>query len=136
MRVKYTDLEISLLGRIMRAEAQGEGVFGMKLVGNVVINRVVYNCKPFKRIDTIYKAVMQEKQFEGVETKLFVSQATSKERKLALDCIKYWRANPATKALYFQNPGKGKNCKMDWYGVFAGRFKNHCFYNPERFCNL
>ena len=79
---------------------------------------------------------MQEKQFEGVETKLFVSQATSKERKLALDCIKYWRANPATKALNFQNPGKGKNCKMDWYGAFAGRFKNHCFYNPERFCNL
>ena len=64
MRVRYRDVDIDILGRIMRAEAQGEGALGMKLVGNVVINRVVYNCKPFKHIDTIYKAVMQKKQFE------------------------------------------------------------------------
>lgn len=136
MRVRYRDVDIDILGRIMRAEAIGEGVFGMKLVGNVVVNRVVYKCQPFKRINTIYDAVMQKNQFEGTKIGLFTSQATSKERKLALDCIKFWRGDPATRALYFQNPGKGKNCKMDWYGVFSGRFKNHCFYNPEQLCNL
>ncbi len=136
MRVRYRDVDVDALGRIMRAEAVGEGVLGMKLVGNVVVNRVVYSCQPFKKIDTVYKAVMQKNQFEGTTIKLFTSQATSKERKLAMDCIKFWRGDPATRALYFQNPGKGKSCKTDWYGVLAGRFRNHCFYNPEDLCNL
>lgn len=136
MRIRYRDVDVNYLGRIMRAEAAGEGVFGQKLVGNVVVNRVAYNCKPFKKINTIYQAVMQPNQFEGTQIGLFKAQATSKERKMALDCIKFWRANPAYSALYFQNPGKGSPCKKDWYGVLVGRFKNHCFYDPENKCNL
>lgn len=136
MRVKYRSVDVDVLGRIMRAEAVGEGALGMKLVGNVVVNRVVYSCKPFKHIRNIYDAVMQEKQFEGTRSHLFTSKANAKERELAMDCIKFWRGDPATRALYFQNPGKGKPCKTDWYGVGVGRFKNHCFYNPENLCNL
>lgn len=136
MRVRYRDVDVNILARIMRAEAQGEGIFGQKLVGNVVVNRVAYNCKPFKNIKTIYDAVMQKNQFEGTKIGLFMGQANSSERKYALDCIKFWRANPAYSALYFQNPGKGKPCKKDWYGVFAGKYKNHCFYDPEKLCNL
>lgn len=49
MRVRYRDVDVDYLGRIMRAEAVGEGVLGMKLVGNVVVNRVVYSCQPFKK---------------------------------------------------------------------------------------
>ena len=120
----------------MRAEAVGEGIFGMKLVGNVVVNRVVYTCKPFKKIDTIYKAIYQKNQFEGISISLFNAQARSKERKIAYDCIKYWRAYPAYSALYFQNPGKGKSCKKDWYGTLVGRYRHHCFYNPTKICNL
>ncbi len=136
MRVRYRNTDVDLLARIMRAEAQGEGIFGMKLVGNVVVNRVAYNCQPFKKISTIYQAVYQKNQFEGTTIGLFQAQATSSERKRALDCIKFWRAEPAYSALYFQNPGKGKPCKKDWYGVPVGRFKNHCFYDPENKCNL
>lgn len=136
MRVRYRSADVDLLARLMRAEAVGEGVFGMKLVGNVVINRVVYNCQPFKKIKTIYDAVYQKNQFEGTQISLFNSQATSIERKRSMDCIKFWRAEPAYSALYFQNPGKGKPCKKDWYGVNVGRFKNHCFYDPENKCNL
>lgn len=136
MRVRYRNTDVDILARIMRAEAQGEGIFGMKLVGNVVVNRVAYNCQPFKKISTIYQAVYQKNQFEGTTIGLFQAQATSAERKRALDCIKFWRAEPAYSALYFQNPGKGKPCKKDWYGVPAGRFKNHCFYDPENKCNL
>ena len=66
MRVRYRDIDVNILARIMRAEAQGEGVFGQKLVGNVVVNRVSYTCKPFKKINTIYDAVMQPNQFEGI----------------------------------------------------------------------
>ena len=136
MRVRYRDADVNYLARIMRAEAQGEGVFGMKLVGNVVVNRVSYTCKPFKKINTIYDAIFQKNQFEGTKIGLFKANATTKERKLALDCIKFWRAEPAYKALYFQNPGKNKPCKKDWYGVLKGRFKKHCFYDPKNRCNL
>ena len=136
MRVRYNSKEVDILARIMRAEAVGEGIFGMKLVGNVVVNRVSYTCKPFKKINSIYDAVFQKNQFEGITIDLFKSQATTKERNRAMEVIKFWRAYPAYSALYFQNPGKGKNCNMNWYGVFVGRFKNHCFYNPEKLCNL
>ena len=136
MRVRYRTADVNILGRRMRAEALGEGVFGMKLVGNVIVNRVVYSCSPFKRITTINQAVMQKGQFEGTQIGLFVGNATAQEKKLAMDCIKFWRADPANRALYFQNPGKGKSCKKDWYGVLVGRYKNHCFYNPEKLCNL
>ena len=136
MRVRYRTADVNILGRIMRAEALGEGVFGMKLVGNVIVNRVVYSCSPFKRITTINQAVMQKGQFEGTQIGLFVGNATAQEKKLAMDCIKFWRADPANRALYFQNPGRGKSCKKDWYGVLVGRFKNHCFYDPEKKCNL
>ncbi len=136
MRVRYRTADVNILGKIMRAEALGEGVFGMKLVGNVIVNRVVYNCSPFKRITTITQAVTQKGQFEGTQIGLFVGNATAQEKKLAMECIKFWRADPANRALYFQNPGKEKSCKKDWYGVLVGRYKNHCFYNPEKLCNL
>ena len=35
MIVKYTDKELELLARLMRAEALGEGNLGMLMVGNV-----------------------------------------------------------------------------------------------------
>lgn len=137
-RVKYRDVDVNVLARIMRAEAQGEGVFGMKLVGNVVVNRVATTCGDFKNIKTIYDAVFQKGQFEGTKIPLFTSNATTKEREMALSCIKFWRAYPAYKAVYFQNPGKNKPCKTRFWGPFAGRFKNHCFYDldQESGCNL
>ncbi len=137
-RVSYRNSDINYLGRIMRAEAQTEGVFGMKLVGNVVINRVVVTCGDFKKIKNIYQAIFQKNQFEGTKIPLFNAQATGKERQLALDCIKFWRADPAYKALYFQNPGKNKSCKKRFWGPYAGKYKKHCFYNLDKYkgCNL
>lgn len=122
----------------MRAEAQGEGLFGMKLVGNVVVNRVATTCGDFRNIKTIYSAVFQKGQFEGTKISLFTAQATTKERELALECIDFWRAYPAYRAIYFQNPGKNKKCKTRFWGPFAGRFKHHCFYNQDKTngCNL
>lgn len=130
-RVKYTSKEVDLLGRLMRAEATGEGVYGMQLVGNVVVNRVIAPCLTFKNIKTINQAVYQKGQFEGTKIKLFNARATAKEKKAAMNCIKYWRGKPAVSALFFQNPGKGKPCKKRFWGVFSGRYKNHCFYNPD-----
>lgn len=131
MRCRYTNKEVELLARLMRSEALGEGVYGMKLVGNVVINRVVAKCTTFKNINTIYDAIFQKGQFEGTKTPLFNCRPNKAEKQRAMDCIKYWRGDPAYKALFFQNPGKNKPCKQKWWGVFEGRYKNHCFYNPE-----
>lgn len=131
MRCRYTNKEVELLARLMRSEALGEGVYGMKLVGNVVINRVVAKCTTFKNINTIYDAIFQKGQFEGTKTPLFNGRPNKAEKQRAMDCIKYWRGDPAYKALFFQNPEKNKPCKQKWWGVFEGRYKNHCFYNPE-----
>ena len=131
MRCRYTNKEAELLARLMRSEALGEGVYGMKLVGNVVINRVVAKCTTFKNINTIYDAIFQKGQFEGTKTPLFNGRPNKAEKQRAMDCIKYWRGDSAYKALFFQNPGKNKPCKQKWWGVFEGRYKNHCFYNPE-----
>ena len=57
MIVKYTDKELELLARLMRAEALGEGSLGMLMVGNVGVNRVLANCLTFKNITTLYKMI-------------------------------------------------------------------------------
>ena len=48
--IKYTSNEQSLLARLMRAEAIGEGNLGMLLVGNVIVNRALAECLDFKNI--------------------------------------------------------------------------------------
>jgi len=137
-RCKYVTQDIDLLGRIMRAEALGEGNFGMLLVGNVVINRVVANCDVFRNTRTIREVIYQENAFAGVDAPLFVGQANGKERELALRNIQGYRAEPANRALWYRNPGTGVECAAQWYGNLSGRFKQHCFYNPEYSlgCNL
>ena len=47
MIVSYTDKDLDLLARIMRAEALGDGDLAMLMVGNVIINRVIANCLTF-----------------------------------------------------------------------------------------
>ena len=59
MIVKYTEKELELLARLMRAEAVGEGNLGMLMVGNVGINRVIADCLTFKDITTISQMVFQ-----------------------------------------------------------------------------
>lgn len=137
-RCKYITDDIDLLGRLMRAEAIGEGNFGMLLVGNVVINRVVANCDVFRNTRTIREVIYQENAFEGVGSPLFVGGANGKERELALKNIQGYRAEPANRALWYRNPGATVPCQAFWYGNLSGRFKLHCFYNPEDSlrCNL
>lgn len=130
-RCKYTSSEVSLLARLMRSEAVGEGRFGMKLVGNVVINRVVAKCLNFRKVNNITQVIYQKGQFAGISGKLFYGNATSVERRLALDTITFWRAYPAYAALFYQNPGRGKACRNRFWGTYAGKFKNHCFYNAD-----
>ena len=132
MIINYTDNDLELLARIMRAEALGEGNLGMLMVGNVVVNRVLADCLTFKNIDSIYDAIYQANQFVGVNSSLFNASATTLEKQLAERILRGEYYYPATNALWFYAPSGNSSCKSTWYDqALAGRYKNHCFYNPD-----
>ncbi len=132
MVVAYTDKELDLLARLMRAEAVGEGEVGMLMVGNVAVNRAIADCLVFKDIRTIQQVVYQNPSgFSGTTSPLFFSSATEKEKELAqmvLNGKTFW---PATHALWFYAPKTGQSCVGLWYDQqLSGRYRNHCFYRP------
>ena len=130
--ISYTSKDLDLLARLMRAEAVGEGALGMLMVGNVVVNRALTTCLDFRNVDTIYEVAYQSPGgFSGVYSSLFQSAATTKEKELAQRVLKGEYYYPATNALWFYAPGSGQNCVSIWYNQrLAGRYKNHCFYEP------
>lgn len=132
MLINYTDKELDLCARLMRAEALGEGDLGMLMVGNVIVNRAIADCLTFKNIRTITDAIYQKNQFSGTTSSLFYSQSTTKEKDLAKRVLRGEYYHPATNALWFYAPGTGKDCKNTWYDQkYSGRYKNHCFYEPD-----
>lgn len=132
MIINYTDRELDLLARLMRAEAVGEGDLGMLMVGNVVVNRALANCLTFKNITTVYDAIYQPNQFVGANSPLFYGAATTTEKQLAKRILLGEYYHPATNALWFYSPSGNANCKSTWYDQrLSGRYKSHCFYNPD-----
>lgn len=129
--VRHNTKEISLLARLMRAEAESDGTKGMLCVGNVGINRVLASCLDFKNINTIEKMVFQKPGgFEATSKSYFYQAARNKDIELAKRCINGERFSPATKALWFYNPF-GNACQEKWYGQWnSGKYKSHCFYAP------
>ena len=132
MIVKYTEKELELLARLMRAEAVGEGNLGMLMVGNVGINRVIADCLTFKDITTISQMVFQNPGgFSGTSSSLFYGNPTALEKNLAGRVIRGEYYHPATNSLWFYAPSSGEACKSTWWDQsLAGRYKNHCFYKP------
>lgn len=132
MLINYTNKELDLLARIMRAEAQTEGNLGMLMVGNVVVNRVIADCYTFKNINSIEDAIYQPNQFVGTNSSLFYASTTTEEKNLAKRTLKGEYYYPATHSLWFYAPGNNKNCTSTWYDQpLAGKYKNHCFYRPK-----
>lgn len=132
MLFAYTDRELDLLARIMRAEALGEGNLGMLMVGNVVANRVLADCLTFKNVNNIYDVIYQPNQFTGASSSLFNAQSTTLEKQLAQRIVRGEYYHPATNSLWFYSPTQGAPCKQTWYNQdLAGSYKSHCFYNPD-----
>ena len=132
MLLKYTDKELDLCARLMRAEALGEGDLGMLMVGNVIVNRAIANCLSFKDNRTVTDAVFQSPGgFAGVTSNLFFSSATTLEKQLATRVLRGEYYYPATNALWFYAPSGNSNCVALWYEQrLSGRYKSHCFYQP------
>ena len=57
--INYTEEELELLARLIRAEAVGEGDLGMLMVGNVIVNRALASCLDFQDIRTITDVIYQ-----------------------------------------------------------------------------
>lgn len=130
--INYTNNELELMARLMRAEALGEGDLGMLMVGNVIVNRAIANCLTFKNIDTIQKVIYQTPGgFSGINSPLFNHAATTLEKELAIRNLNGQYYYPATNALWFYAPKTGSNCVSLWYNQeLSGKYKNHCFYKP------
>lgn len=78
--IKATEADINLLARLVRAEAEGEGILGMLLVGNVGINRIRSNCSDFKGLRTIQNMVYQPHAFEATKKGYFYQRARESEK--------------------------------------------------------
>ena len=127
--VKARTADIDLLARLLRAEAEGEGLQGMLLVGNVGVNRIRANCSDFVGLRTIPQMVYQPKAFEAVTHGYFYQRARESERRLARRSVQGERLWPATFSLWYFRP-QG-DCPATWYDQpLVGRFKLHCFYEP------
>lgn len=132
MIINYTDNDLDLLARIMRAEALNEGDLGMLMVGNIVANRALVDCYIFKGISSIYDVIYQPNQFSGTNSSLFYGAATTTEKQLAKRILDGEYYYPASNALWFYAPKGNSTCKDTWYDQkLAGRYKSHCFYNPD-----
>ncbi|MDQ0246196.1 N-acetylmuramoyl-L-alanine amidase [Bacillus fengqiuensis] len=128
--VKHTQADIDLLARLLRAEAEGEGLQGMLMVGNVGINRIRANCSDFKGLRTIREMIYQPHAFEATIKGYFYQRARESERRLARRVVAGERVWPAKFSLwYFRPPG---DCPPTWYNQpHVGRYKLHCFYEPK-----
>ncbi len=87
-RVAYTENDVNLVARMMRAEAEGEGQLGMLMVGNVIVNRLVANCLDFRDLRSIYDVIFQIQggnySFEAVQKgNVFYNRARGVEKRLA-----------------------------------------------------
>jgi len=134
-RVKFTDSDVALVARMMRAEAVAEGKQGMLYVGNVIVNRAKADCLDFEDLRTIRDVIFQVQggnySFEAVQKgNLFYNRARSVEKRLARKTLQFWRDHPAKYALWYFNPAG--ECPPTWYGqLFTGPYKNHCYYEPQ-----
>lgn len=134
-RVKYTDNDVALMARMMRAEAEGEGRLGMLMVGNVIVNRVKVDCLDFRDVRTVREVIFHVQggnySFEAVQKgNVFYNPAREVEKRLARKALDYWRKHPSKHALWYFNPYGP--CPPTWYDQpFTGQFKQHCYYEPQ-----
>ena len=128
--VAHTEADVDLLARLLRAEAEAEGVLGMLMVGNTGVNRVLADCLDFTDIRNINDMVFQNPGgFEATQKGYFYQRARESEKELARRVLQGERQHPATNTLWFFMPAG--DCPAQWYGQGnVGRYESHCFFAP------
>ena len=115
-RIKHTSRDVEELARLMLAEATGEGVEGMNMVGTVVSNRVEADCAPdFKGLRNIRHAIYQTipgtgiPHFEPVlNGTLYTQRPTEADLQRARNLLQGHREPRSRMNLWFFNPSPGK----------------------------
>ncbi len=103
---KYSSNDVTLLAKLIAAEARGEGYTGQVAVGAVVLNRVKHSSFP----DTVSGVIYQKGAFSAVNDSNWSTAPNETSRKAAQDCINGW--DPSGGAIYYYNPKKTSNSFM------------------------
>lgn len=103
---KYSSNDVTLLAKLIAAEARGEGYTGQVAVGAVVLNRVKHSSFP----DTVAGVIYQKGAFSAVNDSNWNTSPNETSRKAAMDCINGW--DPSGGAIYYYNPKKTSNSFM------------------------
>ena len=103
---KYSSNDVTLLAKLIAAEARGESYTGQVAVGAVVLNRVKHSSFP----DTVSGVIYQKGAFSAVNDKNWSVAPNETSRKAAQDCVNGW--DPSGGAIYYYNPKKTTNSFM------------------------
>lgn len=102
----YSSSDVTLLAKLIAAEARGESYKGQVAVGAVVLNRVDHPSFP----DTVAGVIYQRGAFSCVNDSNWNVSPNSTSLKAAQDCINGW--DPSGGAIYYYNPAKTSNSFM------------------------
>lgn len=94
---------VSLLARLISAEARGEPYTGQVAVGAVVLNRMEHPSYP----DTMAGVIYQKGAFSCVDDGQFNQPVAESAYRAARDALNGW--DPAGGAIYYYNPAKATN---------------------------
>jgi len=112
--ISLSEEEITMLERIVEAEATGEDIIGKILVANVVLNRLADEKFPDTVKEVIFQKVGDEYQFSPVADKRYwkvkVSGETKEAVKRALNGEDYSQG-----ALYFMSRKLAKKSSIKWF---------------------
>jgi len=108
IKVGYSEYEIDLLARLVRAEAQSEPYQGKIAVACVVLNRVDSPSFP----NTIREVIYEKGQFQPVRNGEINQPADEESIKAVHEALKEYR-NMAAGSLYFYNPAIATNRWLD-----------------------
>lgn len=100
---KYSSSDVSLLARVISAEARGEEYAGQVAVGACVLNRVNHPSFP----DTIAGVIYQPGAFSALNDGNWEKPVYDSAKKAAQDAINGW--DPSGGAIYYYNPDKTSN---------------------------
>lgn len=103
---KYSSNDVTLLAKLIAAEARGESYTGQVAVGAVVLNRVKHSSFP----DTVAGVIYQKGAFSAVNDSNWSTAPNETSKKAARDCINGW--DPSGGAIYYYNPKKTSNSFM------------------------
>lgn len=98
-----TQANVSLLARIISAEARGEPYVGQVAVGAVILNRIEHPSFP----DTLSGVIYQSGAFTAVTDGQFNQPVADSAYRAAKDALNGW--DPTGGCIYYYNPAKTSN---------------------------